>query len=244
MRQFKLVVQYDGTDYVGFQSQPNGPSVQDELQRAVRRVLGHDVKTLAASRTDAGVHALGQVVSVGGEGSIPVTGLVQALNDSLPMAVSIVCGEEVTEQFHPRHDAIGKLYSYRILNRKLPSPFIERYAWRVQEPLDTALMARAATFLLGRHDFTGFEATGGSVRDKVRCLRRVDCDRSGEIVEIRVEGDGFLYKMVRNIVGTLVEVGSGRMCPEQINEILGSRDRSRAGPTAPGRGLCLVRVDY
>jgi len=244
MRQFKLVVQYDGTDYVGFQSQPNGPSVQDELQRAVRRVLGHDVKTLAASRTDAGVHALGQVVSVGGEGSIPVTGLVQALNDSLPMAVSIVCGEEVTEQFHPRHDAIGKLYSYRILNRKLPSPFIERYAWRVQEPLDTALMARAATFLLGRHDFTGFEATGGSVRDKVRCLRRVDCDRSGQIVEIRVEGDGFLYKMVRNIVGTLVEVGSGRMCPEQINEILGSRDRSRAGPTAPGRGLCLVRVDY
>lgn len=244
MRKVKLVVQYDGTDYAGFQFQPDVATVQDELERALSKVLQHEVHLIAAGRTDAGVHATGQVIVVETENPIPAWQLVKAANDALPAAVGVVEAEDAAPGFHPRYDAVAKLYCYRILNRPVGSPFICRYAWHVTRPLDDEVMNAGAACLLGKHDFSAFEAAGNSTRNKVRCLERLDCDRVGEILEIRALADGFLYMMVRNIVGTLVEVGQGRRTPEGVEETLRSRDRSLAGPTAPPQGLCLVRVDY
>lgn len=244
MRKVKLVVQYDGTDYAGFQIQPNVPTVQEELERALSKVLQHTVHLVAAGRTDAGVHATGQVVAIETDNPIPAWQLVRATNDVLPTAVGVVEAEEVSPGFHPRYDAVAKLYCYRILNRPVGSPFICRYAWHVPGGLDDEAMNAGAACLLGRHDFSAFEAAGSSARNKVRCLERLDCERVGDILEIRALADGFLYMMVRNIVGTLVEVGQGRRMPGEMETILRSRDRSQAGPTAPPHGLCLVRVDY
>lgn len=243
-RHVKLVIQYDGTDFYGFQTQPGVPTVQAELERALGKVLQHPAKIIGASRTDAGVHALGQVVSVRTRNPVDPARLARAVNDTLSAAVSVVAAEEVGGEFHPRYSAVGKLYTYRILNRELPSPFIGRYAWHVKVPLRTAAMREGARCLLGRHDFSSFEAAGSSVRDKVRQVTRLDVEREGDLVEFRSYGDGFLYMMVRNIVGTLVEVGAGRLGAGDVEGILAARDRCAAGPTAPPQGLCLVRVDY
>jgi tRNA pseudouridine38-40 synthase len=244
MRKVKLVVQYDGTDYAGFQIQPNVPTVQEELERALAKVLQHPVHVVAAGRTDAGVHAIGQVVAIETDNPIPASQLVKATNEVLPTAIGVVEAQDVSPGFHPRYDAVAKLYLYRILNRPIGSPFLCRYAWHVPGKLDEEAMNAGAACLLGTHDFSAFEAAGSSTRNKVRCLQRLDCDRVGDIVEIRALADGFLYMMVRNIVGTLVEVGQGRLPPAAMERILQSRDRSQAGPTAPPHGLCLVRVDY
>jgi len=244
MRNIKLVVQYDGTDYAGYQKQPHALAIQEELERALAEVLQEPTRSIGASRTDAGVHALGQVVAVTTERPIPPSRLMRALNNTLPRAIAVIEAAEVSPEFHPRYGALGKLYSYRLLNRPTPAPLEARYTWHVAVPLDTELMAQGARQLLGRHDFSAFEATGGSVVDKVRRLDRLDCLRRGDVVEVLAHADGFLYMMVRNIVGTLVEVGKRRLAPEALGDILASRDRGNAGPTAPPQGLCLVRVDY
>jgi tRNA pseudouridine38-40 synthase len=244
MRKVKLVVQYDGTDYAGFQVQPDVPTVQEELERALAKVLQHEVHLVAAGRTDAGVHATGQVIAIETDNPIPAWQLVRAANDVLPPAVGVVEAEEVAPDFHPRYDAVAKLYCYRILNRPIGSPFICRYAWHVPGGLDDEAMNAGAACLLGTHDFSAFQAAGSSTHSQVRRLERLDCERVGEILEIRAMADGFLYMMVRNIVGTLVEVGQARRMPAAMEKILMSRDRSLAGPTAPPQGLCLVRVDY
>ncbi len=244
MRYFKLVVQYDGTDYAGYQIQPDVLTVQGELEAALGRVLGERSRTQAAGRTDGGVHARGQVVRVEAERPIPVEGLVRALNDTLPVAICVATGDEVAGSFHPRYDAIRKAYTYRILSRYERSPFLERYAWHIESPLDLDAMQGACRHLTGRHDFSAFAAAGSNKTDKVRCLERLECRREGEFIEIEAQGDGFLYMMVRNLVGTLVEVGQGRMAPGVPADVLASRDRSKAGPTAPPQGLFLMRVDY
>lgn len=244
VRNIVMIVQYDGTDYAGFQRQPDVPTIQGELEDALSRLLGEPVHLRAASRTDAGVHALGQVVSFTTSNPIPTDNLPRALNGMLPTAVSVVSAAEAPAEFHPRFDAIGKQYTYRILNRQVPSPFICRYAWHVPEPLDRAAMEEAAEFLVGEHDFAAFCASGSSVRSTVRNLYRLDLDENADVIEARLAADGFLYMMVRIIIGTLVEVGRGRMYPAAVADILASRDRRRAGPTAPPQGLCLVRVDY
>ncbi len=243
-RHIMMVVQYDGTDYAGFQRQPDVPTVQGELESALERLLSEPVHLKAASRTDAGVHALGQVVSFRTSNPIPVENLPRALNGMLPLAVSVVQAAEVPDDFYPRFDAIGKQYTYRILNREVPSPFICRYAWHVEEALDVDAMAEAAQVLTGEHDFAAFCAAGSSVRSTVRNLYRFDIDLNGDIIEARLAADGFLYMMVRIIMGTLVEVGLGRLTVGDVEAILASRDRRKAGPTAPPQGLCLVRVDY
>ncbi len=244
MRKLMLMVQYDGTDYAGFQIQPHAPTVQEELERALTGVLGEPTKVRAASRTDAGAHALGQIVTFETSNPIPAGNLVAALNERLPVAVNVVEGSEAEAQFDPRYDAVRKLYSYRILNRASGSPFMARYAWHVADPLDGEAMQCAADLLCGRHDFSAFCAAGGSATNMMRELYRFDVDDAGQVVEMHIEGDGFLYKMARNMVGTVVEVGLGRMRATTAGEVLAGRDRSRAGPTAPSCGLCLVRVSY
>jgi tRNA pseudouridine38-40 synthase len=244
MRRVLLVIQYDGTDYHGFQQQPGLPTIQRELELALIRVLGEEVALTAAGRTDAGVHGLGQAVAFDTNNPIPMGNLARALNDALPQAIAIVSAEQVDAEFHPRYDAKGKLYSYRILNRELPSPFINRYAWHVPEPLDVGMMRAAAEKLVGTHDFAAFRTSGGSAEDTVRTMRRLEVESEGELVEVRLEADGFLYMMVRIIVGTLVQVGRGELSPEEVGRILDARDRRRAGPTAPPQGLSLVKVIY
>lgn len=243
-RRLALVVQYDGTDYAGMQWQPNVLTVQSELEHALRSVLGHEARITAASRTDSGVHALGQVVSFQTDVPIPAGNLGRALNDRLPVAVNVLSCQEMDADFHPRYAARSKLYWYRILNREGGSPFIERYAWHVREPLDVELLEAGGAALVGRHDFSAFRAAGSSVKTSERTLYRADCNVDCGVIELQFEGDGFLYMMVRIIVGTLVELAAGRLELGDIVDILDSRDRSQAGPTAPPQGLCLVRIDY
>ncbi len=245
MRRIMLAVQYDGTDYAGWQRQADRMTVQEELEAALWEVLGRETRVTAASRTDAGVHALGQVVTLETDIRIPVENLVRALNDHLPQAVNVLEGEEVPGVFHPRYSASGKLYSYRILNRSAGSPFITRYAWHVPAPvLDVAKMQAAAELAKGRHDFAAFQSAGSETRSTVRRVFRFDLERHGDLIEAYLEADGFLYQMVRNLMGTMVEIGAGQREPEEMLSLLESRDRTLVGPPAPPQGLCLVRVFY
>jgi len=244
MRKLKLTVQYDGTDFAGFQRQPNALTVQQTLEEALGRRLGHDVRVTAASRTDAGVHALGQVVCFETDVPIPIEAAPVAFTARLPSSVAVVEAEEVEPTFHPRFDAKWKRYVYRIVSRTVRSPFLGRYAWCVSHPLRGEMMAAAAEHLQGRHDFRSFCAGGTDVVDFVREVKRLDVAQEGDLFEIWIEADGFLYKMVRNIVGALVEVGRDRLAPEHVAGIIEARDRRRAPATAPPQGLCLVKVGY
>lgn len=244
MRHLRLVVQYDGTEYAGFQVQPDCPTVQGALEQALGRLLGETIRVTGASRTDAGVHACGQVVTFTTENVIPLERVVPALNAALPQSVAAICADEVAPDFHPRFRARHKQYLYRLLNRALPSPFIGRYAWHVPLALDVEAMQEAAGHLVGEHDFAAFCAAGGSAKTTVRELTELTVRRNDEIIEISVCGNAFLYMMVRIIVGTLVQVGLGRLEAERVREILESRDRNEAGPTAPPQGLTLMRIEY
>ncbi|MHB8996824.1 MAG: tRNA pseudouridine(38-40) synthase TruA [Armatimonadota bacterium] len=244
MRNVRLVVQYDGTDYAGFQTQLGCPTIQMTLQKALSSLLAEDVRVCGASRTDAGVHALGQVVSFTTENVIPVERLLRALNALLPRDIACVAAQEVSAEFHPRFNARSKRYSYRIRNHELPSPFGSRYSWHLCQPLDIPAMGEAGSHLVGRHDFAAFRAAGGSAKTSVREISLVEVTNREDFIEVLVEGNGFLYMMVRIIVGTLVEVGLGRIPPRRVSEILASKDRGQAGDTAPPQGLTLVRIDY
>ncbi len=244
MRKLMLTVQYDGADYAGFQIQPNAKTIQGELQQALAQILGHPVKIQGASRTDAAVHALGQIVTFESSSPIPVSNLARAVDERLPVAIGVVDACEVGLEFDARRDARRKLYCYQIFNRQTSSPFMGRYAWHITDPLDVEAMGQAAQVLLGRHNFRAFCAAGGSATDMVRVIDRIEVCRDGDMVWMYVQGDGFLYKMVRIIVGTLVEVGPGRWSPQAVAEILAGQDRGQAGPTAPGCGLWLIRVTY
>jgi len=244
MRHIALTVQYDGTEYAGFQIQPQVWTVQAELETALSELLQHQVRVIGAGRTDAGVHAMGQVIAFQTDNPIPEAALLKAVNDILPPAIAAAACTEVPADFHPCYSATGKLYSYRILNRPLRSPFISRYAWHVGEPIDVEAMRQAAEPLLGRHDFAAFAAAGGSAQTTVREICRLDIETEGELIESRIGADGFLYMMVRNIMGTLVEAGKGRLVAADVAAILEGRDRAQAPPPAPPQGLCLVKVEY
>ena len=252
MRVIKLTLAYDGTAYVGWQRQPNGPSIQALVEDALAPIEGRPVTVAGAGRTDAGVHALGQVASVELSTAIDPETLARALNATLPPDVRVLAAEEAAPGFHARFSATGKTYRYQIRQAPVVSPFEHRYVWHLPRPLDAAAMARAAPALEGRHDFASFQAAGSDVATTVRTVTAVRVETRapaappdmGALLVVEVDADGFLRHMVRTIVGTLVEVGAGRRPPSDMAALVEARDRSRAGATAPARGLSLVCVAY
>ena len=241
---FKLIVEYDGTAYHGWQAQPSGPTVQGALETAIARMLGETTRVAAAGRTDAGVHAAGQVISFSLQRSVAPDVLLRGLNALTPRDITLRSVEVVPEAFDPRRHARSRVYVYRIWNDRWPSPFWRRYAWHVAWPLDDARMRTAAACLLGEHDFSAFQAAGCDADNPVRRVVRSDLERSGPLLSYTIEATAFLRHMVRTIIGTLVEVGSGQRPPAAVSALLAGRDRTQAGPTAPACGLCLTEVTY
>ena len=244
MRHIRLIVEYDGTHLCGWQRQANGPTVQQHLEEALAKLLVHDTQVTGASRTDAGVHACGQVATFRTPRTIPLHGIRRAVNSYLPPDIAVLDAAEVADDFHARHSATGKHYRYTILARAERSPLLRDRAWHHAEPLDIAAMNDAARALIGEHDFAAFRATGCTAKTTLRRVDAIAVTRLGEHVEIDVEGNAFLRNMVRIMVGTLAEVGTGKRPVAQVAEILASKDRTRAGITAPAHGLTLVAVRY
>ncbi len=240
-----LTIEFDGTAYHGWQSQINAITVQDILTAAVDRLTGESCSLSGSSRTDAGVHAIGFVCNFQTSSTIPEDKFAYALNTLLPDDVVVKESREVSLQFHSRFSAKGKKYRYLIYNSQFPSALLRHRAYHVYYPLDIIAMQRAAEHFIGTCDFCAFSASGGSVKTTVRTITQITVGkREGNLVELNISGDGFLYNMVRIIAGTLVEVGFGRLEPDDIPEIIESLDRRKAGRTAPAHGLYLVEVYY
>jgi tRNA pseudouridine38-40 synthase len=244
MRNIKLVLSYDGTDFAGWQRQPDQRTVQQVVEEAIGRLTGVEATTNASGRTDAGVHALGQVVHFYTASRHLPEVFVKALNALLPHDVRVHGAWEMPQAFHATLDARAKLYRYVIDNHRIADPFQTRYSDHVYQPLDVAAMNRAAQALRGRHDFHSFETHWPNRSNSVRTISHIAVSRMNEFVWIDVEADGFLYNMVRTISGTLILVGSGRWSAARMAEVLAAEDRRAAGPTAPPQGLFLVRVRY
>ncbi|MFA6451247.1 MAG: tRNA pseudouridine(38-40) synthase TruA [bacterium] len=244
-RKVKLVVSYEGTAFHGYQKQPDGlRTVQSELERSLEEFLGEKIEVFGASRTDAGVHAIGQVVHFTTEKQVPPEKVAPALRRYLPPDIAATSSELADENFHARHSARGKYYMYVINRSPSPSLFLRNTATCVQGTLDISKMARALEPLVGEHDFAAFMNKGTYTSTTVRNMFSLEVAEKGSFLVFTLHGSGFLYKMVRNIVGTALEAGRGRMAPEATRDILESGDRGRAGPTAPPNGLYLVKVEY
>jgi len=261
MRNLRLTLAYDGTDWFGWQIQPDRPTIQAALQEAFQRLTGEQVSANCAGRTDAGVHALGQVANLRTETALPIERLVLGLQHFLPDDIAVRDIADVPEDFHATLSAKRKTYRYVIHTSRLRDPFTRRHAWRVSHDLDAAAMSAAAARLVGRHDFRCFETQGSPRVDTIRTLFDVRVIRSGpwsllspaeapspasdgRFLAVEVTGDGFLYNMVRAITGTLVEVGLGKRPPDSIADLIASGRRADAGQTAPPQGLFLVQVEY
>jgi tRNA pseudouridine38-40 synthase len=249
MRNLKLVVSYDGTDFAGWQVQPDAATIQGTLATAIGRITGEKVLPQGSGRTDAGVHAIGQVVSFGTASVIPAANFVIALNDLLPASVRVLEAKEMPAEFHSRKSARAKTYRYRIFRGGICSPFVARYVWHFPYPLDEAAMAVAAGLVVGDHDFTSFAAVDPErgregEASNVRRIFSSAWQRDGEEFVYSVRGSGFLHHMVRNLVGTFILVGKKTLALEDMQRILKARDRSAAGATAPASGLCLMNVEY
>jgi tRNA pseudouridine38-40 synthase len=253
MRNLKAIVRYDGTDFAGWQVQPGLPTVQGALMEALERITGETTKVVGAGRTDAGVHALAQVANFKTSSNIAPRNLRRALNSMLAPRIRIDHLEEVPENFDARKHARSKWYRYTILLADFPDPLLYRYAWQIRAKLDTERMQDAAKYLVGKHDFTSFQGSAGKDRSPIRTVSLLDIsttavphptDQTNVLLAIDIRADGFVYKMVRNIVGTLVEVGRRKVEPQQLKSILEARDRDQAGPAAPAQGLSLISVQY
>ncbi len=244
MRNIKLVIEYDGTDLVGWQRQENGPTVQQHIETALADMTEAHVTLFGASRTDAGVHALGQVAHFHTEADIPLHGFRRGLNAKLPPAIAIVAADEVPEDFHARLSSRGKHYRYRLLARANRSPLRDRTAWHRPYSLDLGAMRAAAAHLVGEHDFSAFRAAGCQANTPVREIRSIDIEPAGDLVDIHVRGNAFLRNMVRIVAGTLLEVAEGRRAGDELPQVLARKQRTGAGQTAPAHGLCLVEVFY
>lgn len=259
MRTFKLIIEYDGTNYVGWQQQLNGLSVQECLEKALATMTGEKVSVTGSGRTDAGVHAVGQVVSFRTRKKLPAMAFARGLQTLLPRDISVGHVEEVHEKFDARRDAQGKQYRYLISHADVPSALLAGRVWHLHQPLNVTAMRCAARHLVGCHDFSTFMASGSTVRHARRTIQRLTistCSRKkmipftdshvnhGRLIIIDVVGDGFLRNQVRNMVGTLVEVGEGKRTPQEMRELLRAKNRKKAGMCAPPQGLYLVKVAY
>lgn len=244
MRILKVTLSYRGTRYHGFQRQENAHTVQEEVERCLSQILGGPHTLHGCSRTDTGVHALEFVFHVPTESRIPLLGFQRGMNKLLPLDISVLNCEEADPDFHARFSCVGKEYLYRIHNRESKDPFTEDFALHVRSPIQDGLLRKAAEDFLGTHDFSAFCASGSNKKDHVRTIYRFDLERHGEKLDILVRGDGFLYHMVRIMVGTLLEINEGKIPPDGIPEILASQDRLRAGRTARACGLYLKSVFY
>jgi len=245
MRTIKLVIEYDGTHYLGWQIQPNGLTIQGVIQDHLKRLTGESLHLIGSGRTDAGVHALGQVAHFKTESRMDADAFQRGLNSLLPKDIVIRRAEEVQPDFHARKSVRSKVYEYRILNRTTPSAVDRQYVWYVPQKLNLEEMKKATHRLLGEHDFSAFRSTGSSARSSVRDILRADWKREKEgLLRFEIEASGFLKQMVRAIVGTLVEAGKGKVDAVEFQRILESKDRKQAGPTAPAHGLFLKEVKY
>ena len=245
MKRFKLTVAYDGTAYCGYQYQPGRPTIEGCVNTALSELLGKEIVTIGASRTDAGVHAYGNVAVFDSDTTIPAEKLSLALNTKLADDIRIMESSEVAADFHPRKNVIDKTYEYHINTAKITFPTDRMYSYNVKHKLDIEVMREAAKFIEGRHDFTSFCSAKTDKEDKVRTVFQIDIEetsRSGLI--IRVRGDGFLYNMVRIIAGTLVKVGEGKISPDEIPSIIEKKDRGHLGTTLPAKGLFLMGIRY
>ena len=244
MKRIGLIVAYDGTNYCGWHTQPNGITVQGELNRCLSELLGEEIETIGASRTDAGVHAMGNVAVFDTNTRIPGEKISYALNQRLPEDIRIQLSEDMPMDFHPRYCDSVKTYEYRILNRRFPVPTERLYSYFYHYKLDVGKMRTATSYLIGEHDFASFCGAKAQVKSTVRTIRSIDIDRYEDMITIRISGEGFLYNMVRIIAGTLIEIGNGQYPPEQMGEILQACDRESAGPTAPAKGLTLLGIQF
>lgn len=245
MRNLKLTLEYDGTHFYGFQRQKHHRTVQEELEKAFRQFLHEPVKVTGAGRTDSGVHAVRQVVNVKIQSPLPVIEIRRALNGILDHDMAVRKVEEVPHEFHARYQAKGKVYQYFLWNSRVRSPLNQNFTFHYPKKLSLDRMHAAARVLTGRHDFKSFQSSGSKKEMRtVRDLRKLQVGRKGSLIAFTFEADGFLYNMVRNIVGTLLWVGEGRISVEDLPQILKARDRRQAGPTVPAKGLFLVKVRY
>lgn len=250
MKNIKLILEYDGTNYIGWQKQSyetlykDMHSVQWIVDKALNDILNEEVETIGCSRTDTRVHAKGYVLNFYTNTTIPGEKIKYALNNRLPCDIVAISSEEVREDFHSRYSALGKIYEYRILNREIPTAIERNYVYQFGKPLNEDLMNDACKYLIGKHDFSAFKNIGSSVKTSTRTIYELRVQREGDYITIHIGGDGFLYNMVRTIVGTLLRVGRGKIEPKQIIEILESKDRRRAGATVPPQGLTLIEVKF
>lgn len=247
MRNLKITLEYDGENYCGWQTQHSRikkPSIQQRLEKTLQKILQEKIKVIGSGRTDAGVHALGQVANFKTQSLLPLNKLKLALNALLPKDISVAKIEEAALTFHSRFSAKSKLYRYNILNQPYRSALLRRQTYFYSYPLNINLMRKEARCLLGRHDFKSFCASAGSSKYTVRAIKRIALKKNGPLITLEIEADGFLYNMVRNIVGTLIEIGRGKFPAGSLKKILLAKERKFAGPTIPARGLVLVKVNY
>lgn len=244
---YKLTISYDGSNYCGWQIQPNGITIQETIQRILSTILREDIHIIGSGRTDAGVHAMGQVANFHTTDAIPLQRLQKSLNGMLPADIRILSIEETSPDFHAQYSATGKIYHYNLCLKKVQNPFSRLYSYHPKEAISVPILREAAKNFLGTHDFTSFanEAhRGTAAHDPIRTLKRLDVVPLEDGVRLEFEADGFLYKMVRNITGHLLEIAAGKRTKEEIEEIFESKDRRNAGKAAPPHGLFLVKVMY
>ena len=243
-RNIRLTLAYDGGHYHGFQRQTNVVAVQNVLEERLAVLFGDTIEMAASGRTDAGVHAYGQVVNFFTDGTIPLDRILRAANSLLPDDIVVTDVAEADREFSARHSAKSKIYIYKIQQGAVPDPFLRHYSWYIHKPLQLEAMQAALQHIQGKHDFSSFQAAGSAPMLPIRTLYEASCRQNGELLEFKFFGNGFLYHMVRNLVGTLVNVGLGKISSEEFKNILEARNRQSAGATAPAQGLYLLQVNY
>jgi len=244
MRNIKLTIRYDGTGYSGWQSQRNTPTIQEAIQNAIKAITSEKVSLIGSGRTDAGVHAEAQVANFKTRSKIPLANLKAAINSKLPKDILITHIEPAGPKFNAQKSAKSKLYRYTIMNSNDLDPLLRHFAAKVFYKLNIAMMRKAASYIVGRHDFRSFKATDGQEKNSVRTVKNIRIEKKGDLVYIYIEAGGFLYNMARNIVGTLVDVGRGRFKAGEVRDIISRKNIKFSGPTMPANGLCMVKVRY